>query len=938
MRAYASLVAWFALVVLACLFAGARDSAACGLFVAPASESQLAASLPYLAVERVLLVWDEDSQTEDFVREARFERADRRFGFVVPVPTRPEVFAVTRQPFDDLARVFPYSPAPAPQSGAGGGRGEGIGGGAAPTVLVLSEQRIGSFTAFVLSATDGDGLGAWLKDNGLRAPPEAQDWLAHYVRLGFYYVAFRYEAPAAATTGMTSETVRIRFRTPAPYYPYLEPARSDVPVGRGLLLWFVSQQEAEPIAWHRSRASDEPGAGEPLVAWRRPWNPGASRLVSGAEVRAAIPSLEGLVPGDDDRTPKWHVQPYRDMKPSRLGYGDVVLVPKQPLPATDEAIAARWPLLSLLDPTLEGRLDDPPWKAAAFESPAPATSATPGEGGKRPGAAPPMQRSGPASTGCSVTPPVAASSPGAPLGTLVVAAALALVRRRRGTLAAAGLAGALSSCRPDARSAGQGAMPAIEPTPALSMPVPSAIAFTPDGAGLLVGLGSTLSVYDVATGRELRKMDLAPAVSSAGFGVGGAPPVIRSVYPAVARQALVGLRPLTGGDGTVVLVDLDGPRVVWSDLNSGPGEHRMAVSDDGRLAIVEGDGKWSLRDLTQNRLVRRWDSIGAGAFAFAGADRAVGGEPLTVWDTKHEGRGEAISPPTESHMRVAATSDGARAVTLSSDTLRVFDLRAGREVRSFDLYGYGSALDLAISRDGRRAYTHQTSTACAWDLDAGVRIGCREGFAPAWSQGQLALAPSGRVLAVVTGEGVSFFEVEGAFGGDASRPSAAVAPWPTAPAAPPGLAGEPFRLVLSGERAERERASLALLFGRTNLQRLVPDGDELSKREVRVDVRHVAATGTAAPDDVARIIRQNRGRLRLCYARGLRDDPSLSGRLRTTLTIDAQGEVAKSKLEQTTLRDERVVVCVLHALGQLSFSPPASAATVDLTLGFTAED
>jgi hypothetical protein len=99
----------------------ARDAGACGMFArAPGlAEAELLASTPYLAVERSLVVWDRETKTEDFVREARFERADQSFGFVVPTPTEPAVSGVKNGPFDRLQKKMPYV------SRSGEGRGLG---------------------------------------------------------------------------------------------------------------------------------------------------------------------------------------------------------------------------------------------------------------------------------------------------------------------------------------------------------------------------------------------------------------------------------------------------------------------------------------------------------------------------------------------------------------------------------------------------------------------------------------------------------------------------------------------------------------------------------------------------------------------------------------------------------------------------------------------
>ena len=234
--------------LLASLFSAplvASDAAACGMFVP--SLDQLLGTLPKLAVEQVLIIHDPDTRTEHFIREIRVDRGAQSFGFVVPVPGKPEVARVAKEPFKALRAELPLDP-PRPAGSRGGPPGGGApasGGG----VTVLSEQRIGNFTTFVLSATSGGGLEKWLGDNHFGAPPMAHGWIEHYVRNAFFFVAFRYDAPKdGLTTGITGETVRISFPTPVPYYPYLEP-RHEAPSRdpRALAVWFATRDAMHPV-------------------------------------------------------------------------------------------------------------------------------------------------------------------------------------------------------------------------------------------------------------------------------------------------------------------------------------------------------------------------------------------------------------------------------------------------------------------------------------------------------------------------------------------------------------------------------------------------------------------------------------------------------------------------------------------------------------------
>lgn len=308
-----------------------HDAEACGTL-----RSSGSAQAPSLVVEQVLIVWDRPKHREHFVRQVVFRGDSGRFGFVVPTPTVPEVAAAPGfsftgleldHPFDEETSVLPFS---------GAGR---LGG--SRSVEVLERKKVGSFTAFVLAATDSRALAKWMKDNDLASDDAMDAWLEHYVRAGFHFVALRFEPPKGAkrpSSELRAETLRVSFDTPAPYYPYFEPAR-PADADRVLALWLVSPEPLIPIALER-RGSTR--------AWVRPF----------AEGPAYVPDRERLARrltvGETALLPEGEVgvQTFEDQKRSRDGFGDVVFVPKTPhaLDATERR--ALGPLLSVLDPEL----------------------------------------------------------------------------------------------------------------------------------------------------------------------------------------------------------------------------------------------------------------------------------------------------------------------------------------------------------------------------------------------------------------------------------------------------------------------------------------------------------------------------------------------------------------------------------------------------------
>lgn len=299
------------------------------------------AEQPSLTREKVLIIHDADRAQQHFIREVAFRKADQPFGFVVPTPTRPEVAEVEHSPFPELRKHFRFEQQPRSTSKNAIGSDDK----SARGVEVMSVDKVGSFTAFVLAATDAAALSTWLKDNELSNTPATEQWLDHYVRMGFYYVAMRYDPPskAEADAAIVAETIRISFATPVAYYPYFEPSASAASSEQRLLeLWYVGSDPVVPV----TRIEADAGS----VSWANPFQPGqqfdSSRGRTSLEA-ALADELEQLLPAGD-----LVVQTFQDQKRSRDGFHDVLFAFDQSKQLTPEQLAALEPLLGVLDPSL----------------------------------------------------------------------------------------------------------------------------------------------------------------------------------------------------------------------------------------------------------------------------------------------------------------------------------------------------------------------------------------------------------------------------------------------------------------------------------------------------------------------------------------------------------------------------------------------------------
>jgi hypothetical protein len=95
--------------------------------------------------------------------------------------------------------------------------------------------------------------------------------------------------------------------------------------------------------------------------------------------------------------------------------------------------------------------------------------------------------------------------------------------------------------------------------------------------------------------------------------------------------------------------------------------------------------------------------------------------------------------------------------------------------------------------------------------------------------------------------------------------------------------------------------------------------------------RHDESDGTGrftVGERIQRIIRGNFGPFDVCYERGLRDDPSLKGRVAVKLTIDGTGAVATVVDAGSDLPDARVVSCVVRSFATLAFPATGKVVTV----------
>lgn len=176
-----------------------------------------------VAGEEALIVWDEASHTEHFIRRAAFTGIDTDFGFVVPTPSEPELSEVDDAVFDRLFRLYRRPPPPVRRDPRVRGRGRVVDDALASGVEVVREVQVAGLTSTILRATSATALDGWLTEHGYATSPELVPYLTPYVAAGWYLTAFRVDPGAGSARDVSMRSVRMSFATDRPFFPYSEP-------------------------------------------------------------------------------------------------------------------------------------------------------------------------------------------------------------------------------------------------------------------------------------------------------------------------------------------------------------------------------------------------------------------------------------------------------------------------------------------------------------------------------------------------------------------------------------------------------------------------------------------------------------------------------------------------------------------------------------------
>lgn len=218
--------------------------------------------------EQAVIIYDESTQTEHFIRTASFSGTSADFGFLVPTPSKPEIAEVEEGIYSDFANVTKprieirkvkksnFSLGCAAEAKNTFSQVAGMATPAMPKsdVQVIEQKRVGNLDYAILQAETPQALRDWLAKNNYEDRPELTEWLKQYTTTKWFISAFKIasdlKGPAITSAGpneppktiaLTGTTVRMSFKTDRPYYPYREPsdARMSNPPGGRLLRVFL---------------------------------------------------------------------------------------------------------------------------------------------------------------------------------------------------------------------------------------------------------------------------------------------------------------------------------------------------------------------------------------------------------------------------------------------------------------------------------------------------------------------------------------------------------------------------------------------------------------------------------------------------------------------------------------------------------------------------
>ena len=250
------------------------------------------------------------------------------------------------------------------------------------------------------------------------------------------------------------------------------------------------------------------------------------------------------------------------------------------------------------------------------------------------------------------------------------------------------------------------------------------VAFSPDGRTLATGDTTTVRIWNVSSGQEIRKFTVPRSVWSVAFSPDG--------------RTLA-----TGGDTTVWIWDVSNGQKIMELTGHTNFVRSVAFSPDGRtLATSSYDNTARIWNVSSGQEIMQFmghtSSVNSVAFSPDGRTLATGSGDNTarIWNVSSGQEIMKFMGHTRSVYSVTFSPDGRTLATGSDDnTARIWNISTGQEIMK--LTGHTDRVDsVAFSPDGRTlATTSPDGTTRLWNASSGKEINRLSGggFAVAFS-------------------------------------------------------------------------------------------------------------------------------------------------------------------------------------------------------------
>lgn len=174
-----------------------------------------------------IVVWDPVTKIEHLVQSSALMSQAKRFEFLVPTPTIPQVQEVGDAPINFVSALItpprPIQPVvkPNPDDELDSTFGILI----RPKPEVKQIAFVGNLKATTLRASDVVALSDWMEKNGYQTNAAQKAWLEKYVQKRWFITAFQVNSESDA---IKTSSVRLSFKTELPFVPYTSPRNSWV--------------------------------------------------------------------------------------------------------------------------------------------------------------------------------------------------------------------------------------------------------------------------------------------------------------------------------------------------------------------------------------------------------------------------------------------------------------------------------------------------------------------------------------------------------------------------------------------------------------------------------------------------------------------------------------------------------------------------------------